>query len=125
MEQPNKFPDQVQYLKVPLDDISEEDLLSWLPKIISFMKSAILEKRAGDSKSNGVVLVHCNLGRSRSSTAVLGYLMSIQNMSLLEACNFLKDCRPTARPNAGFLEQLLKFESNIGRSRSTFSELPF
>lgn len=120
MEHPNKFADKVQYLKVPLDDRSDEDLLTWLPKIISFVNSAISK-----SGSKSVVLVHCNLGRSRSSAAVIGYLMSAKKMSLIEACNFLKDCRPTARPNVGFLEQLLKFEKNATGISCTLSDLPF
>jgi len=79
-----------------------------------------------DKGKNNRVLVHCNLGRSRSSTVVLGYLMEILNWSLQDASDWLKDCRPVAKPNIGFLNQLMTFEKKVfGHQLSDFNSLPF
>ena len=119
------FSDTVRYLHVPLDDKPEENIHGWFRKANEFINSAISQDTPSAASKRNVVLVHCNLGRSRSSTIVLGYLISVKRMELLKASNFLKSCRPTAAPNIGFLEQLLKFEEETLGSKSEFHDLPF
>jgi len=107
-------------LQISVDDESSSNLLSWFDKTSSFISSAL------KSNFNNRVLVHCTMGRSRSSTVVLAYLMQSKNISLNEASVILKDCRPTAKPNAGFIEQLLKFEEHLyGKKITDLNELPF
>ncbi len=65
-------------------------------------------------------LVHCAAGVSRSATIVLAYLMKYHHNTLKEAFYFLIEKRPQIWPNEGFLLQLLRYETELIRSR----ELP-
>uniref|UniRef100_A0A2P2JH78 protein-tyrosine-phosphatase n=1 Tax=Rhizophora mucronata TaxID=61149 RepID=A0A2P2JH78_RHIMU len=64
-------------------------------------------------RQNGGVLVHCFVGRSRSVTIVLAYLMKKHGMSLSQALEHVKSRRPQAGPNAGFISQLQEFEKSL------------
>lgn len=61
----------------------------------------------------GVVLVHCFLGRSRSATIVLAYLMARRQMRLADALSFLRAIRPQIEPNRGFVRQLEAYEQQL------------
>jgi protein-tyrosine phosphatase len=55
----------------------------------------------------GAVLVHCNMGISRSAAAVIHYLMARDaHLTYQEALQRVKRARPIAQPN-GLFEQLL------------------
>jgi hypothetical protein len=56
-------------------------------------------------------LVHCAIGRSRSVTAVVAYVMYAKNMSSKQALKFVQQRRPGASPNVGYLKQLDILES--------------
>ncbi|XP_010532706.1 PREDICTED: dual specificity protein phosphatase 1 isoform X2 [Tarenaya hassleriana] len=61
-------------------------------------------------KQGGGVLVHCFVGRSRSVTVVVAYLMKKHGMTLSQALQHVKSKRPVASPNAGFIKQLEELE---------------
>ncbi|PQQ06371.1 dual specificity protein phosphatase 1 isoform X1 [Prunus yedoensis var. nudiflora] len=61
-------------------------------------------------RSGGGVLVHCFVGRSRSVTIVVAYLMKKHGMNLSQALEHVKSRRPQAAPNSGFISQLQSFE---------------
>ena len=50
------------------------------------------------------------MGKSRSVTLVVAYLMTAYKMGFYEALNFVKRKRDDASPNEGFLVQLRKYE---------------
>ena len=54
--------------------------------------------------------MHCFQGKSRSASVVIGYLMQQQQMSYLDAVDFVKAKRSVVAPNIGFALQLKKFE---------------
>ncbi|PKI64917.1 hypothetical protein CRG98_014713 [Punica granatum] len=62
----------------------------------------------------GGVLVHCFMGRSRSVSVVVAYLMKKHGMSLSQAMEHVKSKRPQASPNSGFLSQLQEYEKSLG-----------
>lgn len=64
-----------------------------------------------DGLSNGKhVVVHCAAGRSRSSTAVIAYLLAKGVCDSYEAClAYCKAERPQVEPNDGFVTQLKAF----------------
>ncbi|XP_061905592.1 dual specificity protein phosphatase 26-like isoform X2 [Entelurus aequoreus] len=57
----------------------------------------------------GKVLVHCQVGVSRSATLVLAYLMLKQRLTLVEAICAVKENRGVT-PNRGFLRQLIHLD---------------
>lgn len=66
------------------------------------------------------------MGRSRSSTVVLGYMMDTLKWPLKQASSWLKDCRPTVIPNNGFILQLLTYEKEVfGHQMSDLNDIPF
>lgn len=58
----------------------------------------------------GVVLVHCNAGVSRSSSVVIGYLMQTEALSFEDAYDQVKLARPSIHPNRGFHQQLQSYK---------------
>ena len=92
------------YKHLPLDDTPEQPLLDFLPAAVAFMLDA--------RDSGGLVLVHCQMGISRSVACVLAYLVlpTGGNLSLVNAWAYLRARRPVALPNAGFRAQLALWE---------------
>jgi len=62
-------------------------------------------------ESGGKVLIHCRAGISRSATVCIAYLMYGGRLSLDEAHDYLKHCRPLISPNLNFMRQLAEFEA--------------
>ncbi|KAI3927841.1 hypothetical protein MKW98_023442 [Papaver atlanticum] len=61
----------------------------------------------------GGVLVHCFAGKSRSVTIIVAYLMQKRRLSLSQAVEHVKNRRPKASPNPGFIRQLQNFEKSL------------
>lgn len=61
----------------------------------------------------GKILIHCYQGISRSSCVIIAYMMMTQRFNLHDCINRLKESRPQAKPNNGFLLCLSKFEKLI------------
>lgn len=58
------------------------------------------------------VLVHCVMGKSRSVSTCLAWLIYYHRMTLKEAFDLIATRRPVA-PNDGFMRQLMQFEAEI------------
>mmetsp|Transcript_161015 Transcript_161015/g.294069 ORF Transcript_161015/g.294069 Transcript_161015/m.294069 type:complete len:290 (+) Transcript_161015:41-910(+) len=93
----------LDYSCVPVDDLPSEDILPYLEGAARFIDRHV---QAGRS-----VLVHCEMGRSRSSTVVIAYLMRFHGLSRDDAYIYAKTRRFSVNPNQGFWEQLKRFES--------------
>ncbi|KAK6173211.1 hypothetical protein SNE40_016705 [Patella caerulea] len=76
----------VTQLKIPTLDYIGAPSTADLKRGVDF----ILEHKK-DQKS---VYVHCKAGRTRSTTVVACYLMTVNNLSPEESLNFIKDKRP-------------------------------
>ena len=61
--------------------------------------------------------VYYYVGVSRSATIVLAYLMKYHHNTLREAFFYLVEKRPQIWPNEGFLLQLIRYETELIRSR--------
>lgn len=57
----------IRYLRVPVEDRPDEDLLFWMPHTCRFIDEAL--------RSGGVVLVHGVHGLSRGATIMAAYRM--------------------------------------------------
>lgn len=58
--------------------------------------------------SGEAVLVHCNLGVSRSVTVAMAYLIEYEGMSLAEAFGTVREGRPSAYPHELLLIALIE-----------------
>jgi len=55
---------------------------------------------------NAKVLVHCHMGKSRSASIVIYYLMRTRGWGYDAALKFAQDKRPLVGPNAWYAQQL-------------------
>ncbi|MED6292551.1 hypothetical protein CHARACLAT_001458 [Characodon lateralis] len=99
----NLFPDQMVYKTFQILDLPETDITAHLEECSSFIDQA--------REQDGVVMVHCNAGVSRSSSIVIGYLMLREGLSFDDAYKQTKLARPSIRPNPGFYQQLQNFKT--------------
>ena len=97
--------DGVEYCRVGVHDNESADILSYLGIAASWIA-------ARRSTGQGV-LVHCQMGRSRSATIAIAALMAAEGLSRDAAYLKVKGARPMAEPNQGFWEQLAKFETEL------------
>lgn len=99
------YPNDFTYKVIDVADREDTDLARHFDECINFIEEA---KRSG-----GGVLVHCFVGRSRSVTIVLAYLIKKRGMTLSQALEYVRRKRPQASPNAGFVKQLQDFEQSL------------
>ncbi|RUS17374.1 hypothetical protein BC937DRAFT_90061 [Endogone sp. FLAS-F59071] len=66
------------------------------------------------------IYVHCKAGKSRSVTAVLAYLISIERWTLKRAYRHVTKMRPGICPNIGFVAELMRIEDGIHGVVSSF-----
>ncbi len=65
-------------------------------------------------QNNFAIFVHCQMGKSRSATFIIAYLMKHMNMSLEVAYKKVKSSRSLVFPNLGFMRQLKDYELYLG-----------
>ena len=97
-----QFPDDFQYLNIDIGDIYNQNISEYFNICNNFIEEA--------HKNNGKVLIHCMYGRSRSVTLTCAYLMKKYLLTATKALNIIKNARPIAQPNPGFIYQLEQFE---------------
>ncbi|KAF2993033.1 hypothetical protein E8E13_000197 [Curvularia kusanoi] len=110
----------LKHLHIRADDHPNENLLQHLPEAVRYIDGAL--KEAGQSESPreaatrtktddaGGVFVHCAMGKSRSATLVIAYLMWKYSLDAGTALDQLCEGRPVCDPNPGFKEQLSIWE---------------
>lgn len=99
--------DGPKYMAVELLDVPGEDLTGRFPEMFDFIGGA----------GGGVTLVHCNAGVSRAAAVAAGYLMWAEGLWADEAVAAVREARPAARPNPGFLEQLRGYGRTLEAAR--------
>ncbi len=101
----------IKYKHLIVYDLPHENILKHFTDAFEFMNGALFDE------NQGVVLVHCNAGVSRSSAFVIGYLMTRGVFkSYSKAYTHVKQCRNKVSPNHGFVSQLKRFESILNGS---------
>ncbi|RAH74322.1 dual specificity phosphatase YVH1 [Aspergillus aculeatinus CBS 121060] len=85
---------------IEVDDVDDENLLEHFPAAVKFIQSGL--------DSGGAVLVHCAMGKSRSATVCIAYMLHQQRSALTpqSALAIIRESRPLCEPNDGFMEQL-------------------
>jgi len=108
----------VKYLKLPVKDEDDTFLAKYFNEAYDFIAEAL-------SDENKVVLVHCALGKSRSASIVIMFLMKMFDCSYSDAHDYVKERRSLIKPNYGFVSQLEDFEKRHYKFKeedlSTFS----
>jgi protein-tyrosine phosphatase len=88
-----------KYVKIPMQDTPS------FPINLFFDKTFELLDEVYNSKGKKV-LVNCHMGRSRSVTIVLNYMMKKFNLRFEDAFAIVKQKRNCISPNTGFIRQL-------------------
>lgn len=101
---PPAYPNDFTYKVVDVPDREHVDIAQFFEECFNFIE---------EGKRTGGVLVHCFVGRSRSVTIVIAYLMKKHGMSLSEALNLVKSKRSVAAPNSGFMSQLRNYGKSL------------
>jgi len=101
----NHFPAEFTYKKYDLEDTAQQEISAHFEEASEYLEEA--------RKNAKNVLVHCIQGMSRSASFVMAYLILKNNMTLREAYNFVTSKRSIVKPNPGFLDQLIKFETKV------------
>ena len=63
--------------------------------------------------SGGNILIHCQLGISRSTSCLIAYMIKYLGYTTLTALQYIKKKRPIVMPNFGFIQQLKNYENKI------------
>lgn len=123
----NLFPDKISYLSVPLRDAPDQDLSKVIGPTVAWVEAALTTRgghlgasqAAGEAeplmpqmRSPNKVLIHCQMGISRSVALLIAYLISKRSMTFEQALACVKRVRPIANPNVGFVAQLKAFSSS-------------
>jgi protein-tyrosine phosphatase len=106
----NYFEEQgTKYIHLQLYDDMAEELIPEVLKAAHFIDDAI--------KSGGTVFVHCAMGKSRSVSAIIMYLMHHQRMSYEESLQLIRASRPIAKPNLSYERQLKEYYEGLLKSK--------
>ncbi|XP_078084652.1 dual specificity protein phosphatase 19 [Mustelus asterias] len=98
----NAFPGEFSYKSISILDLPETSITSYFHECFEFIDQA--------KAQNGIVLVHCNAGVSRSASIVIGYLMWENGLGFKDAFSIVKNARQAINPNPGFMEQLRNYQ---------------
>ena len=105
----NFFPAVFKYLNIREYDVEETDLLQYWDSTYRFCQDCV--------KTDGVVLVHCKMGISRSASTVIAFAMKHFSWSLDKALSHTASLRSVINPNPAFRQQLTTYEGILTASR--------
>lgn len=105
----------IEYKNIPLEDEDDADLL----KVLRTCLDTLVEWKQKCIKNKLRMLVYSFNGVSRSCAVILAHLMYEERLTLRQAWEHLKEKHPSAKPNDGFVLQLMQFEQQkLGRKLS-------
>jgi len=108
----------ISYYQVNAEDLADDPtLFQNMGGIYDFIHNAIGQPHESCDKSVNI-LIHCQLGVSRSATIVIYYLMRKYKWSLLKCWNYVKLKRPQIMPNEQFKKKLIETEKTLFGSTS-------
>ncbi|KAJ3608090.1 hypothetical protein NHX12_025140 [Muraenolepis orangiensis] len=103
----------VVYRGVVAEDVVAFDLSQYFYSAAGFIDDTLRDPQ-------NQLLVHCVMGRSRSATLFLAYLMIHRNMTVEEAVDHVAQ-RRRIMPNWGFLKQLRQLDERLQEERKCSS----
>jgi protein-tyrosine phosphatase len=105
------------HISLALADTITEDLTPYFPPCIAFIDSAL-------ATSDGCVLVHCAVGRSRSCAISAAFVMHRFGVDSDTALELVRAARLCSEPNAGFVRQLRERKNVSTTSVPTTAQTP-
>lgn len=124
---------KIEHMQIPIEDTPKQKIVQFFDPAYDFIHKAI----SADKK----VLVHCAAGISRSTTMIMYYLLkryyltnfkrnkiitkeiiNMRHYFLPRIMHFIKQFRPCASPNPGFVDQLLWAEYYMKKQYTAFLE---
>lgn len=104
-----RFPSDFQVLRIRVKDRIGENLLNHLDEVVCFISSA---KKCGQK-----VLIHCDVGQSRSCSLAIAYAMCDEKLKLWSTLNEFKSIRRNdgrdVKINSSFLLELYELEKKL------------
>ncbi|CAH8873409.1 unnamed protein product [Trichobilharzia szidati] len=109
---PFKRLNRIQYLHIPASDTTDQNLRPAFDRAVQFIEKA--------RKQNGIVLVHCLAGVSRSVAVVIAYLLySNRMLNVYKALEYVQARRSVAGPNLHFMGQLQAYYEDLHSHKSS------
>ena len=99
------LPSDINVFHAKINDYPYFQISSYFDKTNSFINKAKL--------SGGNILIHCQLGISRSTTCLIAYMIKHLGYTTLSALQHIKRKRPQVMPNFGFIHQLKNYEDKL------------
>lgn len=97
---------EIEYKKLGIDDSILYDVLPMIEDAVQFIDESVRNRKR--------ILVHCQLGISRSATVVIAWVMKHRNWDFKRSFEFVRRCRPQVHPNPTFRQILIEeFEPKI------------
>ena len=106
----NKNYPEIIYFKAKINDFPNFNISLFFNKTNEFINKAKL--------SGKNILIHCQLGISRSTTCLIAYMIKYLGYNTISAMKYIKNKRPQIMPNFGFLQQLKDYEEIIKLQKS-------
>lgn len=106
-----------QYVRIPLYDPPSEE--SHLYTMLAYLQGDLFSIIDETLNNNKMVLIHCYVGAQRSAAVCAAYLMKKFNVSMEEACLFIRSKRPIAfgeepdRLQINYIDALRMYESYL------------
>ncbi|EFA83028.1 putative protein tyrosine phosphatase [Heterostelium album PN500] len=111
------YPHIFKYYRADLEDNFRADIVKHFQPVIDFINDC--------KRKNGRVLVHCAMGVSRSTTAVIAYLIKELGYTYDDARKYVKERRGIIQPNFGFSKALKEYSAQIhGNNKPTAISSP-
>ncbi|CAF1125747.1 unnamed protein product [Adineta steineri] len=108
---PKLITEKFNVLWINIVDDSNKNIAQYFHKTNDFLSSC--------KQKNEKVLVHCQMGISRSSSIILAYLIKYHHDTLFNAYDNLLNRHPFAAPNYGFFIQLIRYEKELHQIQTT------
>ncbi|XP_077438604.1 dual specificity phosphatase 29-like [Vanacampus margaritifer] len=105
----------IQYFGLEADDKPTFDISQFFCPATQFINEALRQPL-------NKVLVHCVMGRSRSASLVLAYLMMEQGLTVVDAIEHVRQ-RRCVLPNHGFLKQLRALDITLQEEKLRLKQL--
>eukprot|EP01080_Neovahlkampfia_damariscottae_P001638 gene1638-12763_t len=107
----------LNYKRIPLKDVKHQNIIDCFEEAIQFINEIKLKKEK--------ILVHCVIGKSRSASFIIAYLMKENELNLNDSFKLVQSKREFIKPNDGFIKQLMNYESILFKSINSSLEWNF